>query len=81
MAVTIAAAWLVASTNTRRRNAGFWAFLLSNGLWIAWGMHVDAPALIAMQVVLAMMNIRGALKTEPDHEVPSRALNENQGDH
>jgi hypothetical protein len=64
MIVTIAAAWLIASTQRGRRNAGFWLFLLSNVLWVAWALHVDAPALIALQVGLAAMNIRGALKTE-----------------
>ncbi len=37
MAVTVLAAWLVASTSKRRRNIGFWTFLASNVLWIAWG--------------------------------------------
>ena len=64
MVFTIAAAWLVASSKPRRRNVGFWMFLLSNGLWVAWGLHVDAIALIVMQVCLAAMNIRGAFKTE-----------------
>lgn len=64
MVFTIAAAWLIASSRRGRRNLGFWIFLLSNVLWIAWGLHVDAPALVAMQVVLATMNIRGAMKTE-----------------
>ena len=63
MAVTLAAAWLVASSRRDRRAAGFWVFLLSNGLWITWALHADAPALIALQVFLAAMNIRGALKT------------------
>jgi hypothetical protein len=65
MAVTIAAAWLVASSQPPRRNTGFWAFMLSNVLWIAWGWHAGAPALIALQIGLAAMNIRGAIKTEP----------------
>lgn len=64
MAVTIAAAWLVASTQRMRRNVGFWLFLLSNVMWIVWGLHVNAPALIVLQIGLAAMNIRGALKTE-----------------
>jgi hypothetical protein len=64
MIVTIAAAWLIASTQRGRRNAGFWLFLLSNVLWVVWALHVNAPALIALQVGLAAMNIRGALKTE-----------------
>jgi len=65
MVVTIAAAGLVASTRRGNRNVGFWLFLLSNVLWIVWGLHVDAPALIVLQIGLAAMNIRGARKTEP----------------
>lgn len=64
MAVTIAASWLVASERARRRCAGFWLFLLSNALWIAWGLPAGAYALVALQVCLAAMNIRGASKTE-----------------
>ncbi len=64
MAVTVLAAWLVASKQERRRNIGFWLFLLSNVLWVAWGLHARAYALIALQVCLAALNIRGALKTE-----------------
>jgi len=64
MIVTIVASWLVASSHAGKRNAGFWAFLVSNALWVAWGLHAHAPALIALQVGLAAMNIRGAVKTE-----------------
>ena len=68
MAFTIAAAWLVASTNLTLRNWGFWVFLLSNVLWVAWALHDNAIALIAMQLGLAAMNIRGAMKTETAKE-------------
>jgi hypothetical protein len=64
MGVTVAAAWLVASDQERRRNIGFWVFMLSNVLWIVWGWYSSAYALIALQVCLAVMNIRGARKTE-----------------
>jgi len=64
MVVTIAAAWLVASSERIRRNIGFWMFLLSNVMWIVWGVHANAPALIVLQLGLAAMNIRGARKTE-----------------
>lgn len=64
MAVTVVASWLVASKRERRRNAGFWMFMLSNALWIVWGVHVGATALIALQVCLAAMNIRGAKTTD-----------------
>ena len=64
MAVTLLASWLVASSKEGRRNAGFWIFLLSNALWVVWGWHTQAWALIALQIGLAAMNIRGAMKTE-----------------
>jgi len=62
---SLAAAWLVASSQRSRRNKGFWVFLLSNVLWVAWGLHAGAWALIALQVGLAALNIRGLFKTEP----------------
>jgi hypothetical protein len=65
MAVTLLAAWLVGSRDRRRREIGFWVFLASNLLWIAWGWHDGAWALIALQVALAALNIRGIEKTEP----------------
>lgn len=64
MVVTVAASWLVGSSNEGRRNAGFWVFMLSNVLWVAWGLHDGAMALVALQFALAAMNVRGALKTK-----------------
>ena len=64
MAVTVLAAWLVASQVKRRRELGFWCFIASNLLWIAWGWHADAYALIVLQLALAALNIRGAFKNE-----------------
>ncbi|HET9024159.1 MAG TPA: hypothetical protein VFN64_06270 [Burkholderiaceae bacterium] len=66
MVVTVAAAWLVASTSKRRRALGFWCFLLSNVLWIAWAWHTSAWALVVLQVALAALNLRGAHKNEPE---------------
>jgi len=63
MAVTVLASWLVGSNQKGRRNAGFWIFLLSNVLWILWGWHDHAYALIVLQLLLAAMNIRGMFKT------------------
>jgi hypothetical protein len=54
----------VASQSKRKREIGFWCFLLSNVLWIIWGVYDDAYALIALQVALAFLNIRGAFKNE-----------------
>jgi len=65
MAVTVLAAYLVASTSRRRRQVGFWTFIASNVLWVVWGWHTDAYALVALQVCLAALNIRGAMKAEP----------------
>lgn len=63
-AASVIAAWLVASNSKGRRNIGFWIFLVSNVLWVAWGLHTRAWALIALQVCLAALNIRGLFKTE-----------------
>jgi hypothetical protein len=63
---SVAAAWLVASRSERRRNLGFWVFLASNVLWTVWGVHTSAIALIALQVCLAALNVRGLFKTDPD---------------
>jgi len=63
-ALSLVAAWLVASTKERRRNVGFWIFLLSNVAWTIWGVHTSAYALIALQVCLAALNIRGLSKTK-----------------
>ena len=64
MAVTLIAAWLVASRHKARREHGFWWFIASNALWIVWAWHVHAWALIALQLGLFAMNVRGALKNE-----------------
>ena len=64
MVVTVISAWLVASQAKRKREVGFWCFLLSNVLWIIWGWHDQAYALIAMQVSLAALNIRGVFKND-----------------
>ncbi|HET6646037.1 MAG TPA: hypothetical protein VFH01_01830 [Pyrinomonadaceae bacterium] len=66
MAVTVVAAWLIASQKKFKRNWGFWLFLLSNVLWIIWGLHDKAYALIVLQVFLAALNIRGAMKNQPN---------------
>ncbi len=64
MLATVVASWYVASTHKSRRNWGFWLFLASNLLWVIWGVSAHAYALIALQVCLVAMNIRGAQKTD-----------------
>ena len=66
MAVTLIASWLVASRGISKRNWGFWVFLISNLLWIIWGVKSQSWALVVLQVGLIIMNIRGAMKTEPE---------------
>ena len=62
MVLTVVASWLVASTRPGRRRLSFWIFLLSNVLWVAWGAHINATALVVMQFCLAALNIRAAMK-------------------
>ena len=64
MMVTVVAAWDVASRAKTNRGVGFWYFLTSNALWIVWGLHAAAYALVALQVCLAIINVRGAKKNE-----------------
>ena len=66
MAITLIAAWLVASLHKRKRSWGFWCFIVSNVLWVAWGWHAHAYALIVLQVGLFILNFRGAQKNEPE---------------
>ena len=66
MVVTIAAAWLTASSDRKRREWGFRLFLASNLLWVAWGWHDRAWALVALQFALAAMNLRGMRRNDPD---------------
>jgi hypothetical protein len=64
MAATLLSAWLVAAQSKLRRQWGFWIFLLSNVLWIGWGWHDHAWALVVLQLGLAILNIRGVAKNE-----------------
>jgi hypothetical protein len=68
MIVTLVAAWLVASQSKRKRSWGFWCFVLSNVLWIIWGWHDHAYALIALQLGLFALNVRGVRKNEPQSD-------------
>ena len=66
MVVTVIAAWMVGSQRKFKRNWGFWLFLASNVLWIVWGWGDHAWALIVLQLCLALLNIRGALKNRTE---------------
>ena len=64
MATTVLASWLVASQRKNHRQWGFWVFLLSNVLWVVWGWHDHAYALVVLQFALALLNFRGVAKNE-----------------
>jgi hypothetical protein len=66
MAITLTAAWLVASRNKRRRRLGFWCFIVSNVCWIIWAWFEHAYALIVMQLGLFAINVRGAQTNQID---------------
>lgn len=59
MLLTVIAVWLAGYQHKSARKAGFWIFLISNGLWAVWGVHAGAWALVVLQFVLAGLNIRG----------------------
>ena len=71
MVVTVTASWLVGSTHRQRRSAGFWLFLASNVLWIAWGWHAGALGLVVLQICLAAMNVRGMVKSQRTQSRPA----------
>jgi hypothetical protein len=64
MVLTVVAAWLVASRSAGKRAIGFWCFLASNVVWVAWGLHDRAYALVTLQFFLAALNMRGVYKNE-----------------
>ena len=64
MIATLLSAWLVAAQSKVQRQWGFWIFLLSNVLWVGWGWHDHAWALIVLQIGLALLNMRGVAKNE-----------------
>jgi uncharacterized membrane protein len=64
MAITLLAGFMVGSKKSAKRIVGFWLFILSNALWVAWGLHDQAWALIALQAGLFAMNVRGIVKND-----------------
>ena len=72
MLVTVLAAWLIGSQQARRRMTGFWCFILSNILWIIWGLSAHAYALIVLQICLFAMNLRGFRKNFRSHDGPQK---------
>jgi hypothetical protein len=71
MLVTLLGCWWLASSHAGKRMLGFWCMVASNALWIAWGWHDEAYALITLQVGLLALNIRGIVKNEHAEAEPS----------
>jgi hypothetical protein len=72
MAVTLGAAFLVGARHARRRVFGFYTFILSNVLWIVWGLHDEAWALIVLQIGLLAMNVRAIFRNHKEAEAESK---------
>jgi hypothetical protein len=81
MAVTVLSTFLVGSTDEHRRRIGFWLFLFSNVLWTVWGVYDGAPALVALQVALAFMNVRGARKAAAQEAKQASESSSSDGQH
>lgn len=79
MVVTIAAAYLVASRQRRRRHIGFWTFVVSNILWVAWGVHASAYALVVLQLCLSFTNLRGLWKTRSGAQADATRAGSREG--
>lgn len=62
MAITVLAAWFMGSVRARRRVIAFWCFTAGNGLWVIWGASHEAYGLITLEIILALMNMRGLRK-------------------
>jgi hypothetical protein len=68
MAATLVAAFLVGSHSARLRVWGFGLFVISNVLWVIWGLPEQAWALIVLQIGLFLLNARGAKQNAPEAE-------------
>jgi|KBSMisStaDraftv2_1062788.scaffolds.fasta_scaffold507159_2 hypothetical protein len=64
MFITVVSTWMIGSKSETSRKIGFYASLAGNVLWIMWGLGTTAFAVIVLQILLAITNIRGALKAE-----------------
>lgn len=67
MTVNILSVWLLTAETKGKRHLGFMLSLVSNVLWVTWGWHAQAFAVIGLQVALATLNVRGVRKTESKH--------------
>lgn len=73
MVITVIAAWYIGSQRAKRRMLAFWCFILSNLLWIVWGVYADAYGLVVLELTLCLMNLRGASKNFASFKAASGA--------
>ena len=73
MAISLAAAYLLASQKPEKRMRAFILLIIGNVMWIAWGWGEDAWALIALNAGLMALNVRGIFKNE--HEAEGKSAN------
>lgn len=73
MAITSLAAWFMGSTRVKRRIVAFWCFTAGNAMWVIWDASHDAYGLITLEIIMALMNMRGLKKnlTQSIDEVDS----------
>lgn len=64
MAISLLAAWVMASRKAEKRVWAFWMYLTGNIMWIAWGWGEEAWALIVLNLALMALNVRGIYKNE-----------------
>ncbi|WP_426104398.1 hypothetical protein [Massilia sp. TSP1-1-2] len=64
MAISLAAAWWMGSKKAEKRIMAFCLLIAGNLMWIAWGWGDEAWALIALNVGLLALNVRGIVKNE-----------------
>ena len=62
MAITVLAAWFMGSIRAKRRAVAFWCFTAGNAIWVVWGLSHAAYGLITLEVIMALMNMRGLKK-------------------
>lgn len=64
MLISLAAAWWMGSRKPDKRIVAFWLLIVGNLMWIAWGWGEEAWALIALNIGLMGLNVRGIFKNE-----------------
>ncbi len=64
MIISVVSTWLIASKSEGYRKVGFFGNLAGNAVWIMWSVGSGAIAVIVLQILLAVTNIRGVVKAD-----------------